>query len=143
MVSLTGLPPLFSNPNSMNYPNIVSQEWLDTQRKPADTRIVRVELAGCYNYRPVPVPGKRGKRYLFLHDNVAACHALNVPESAWMADDAAMARDLMASAANSYTLAVLILPISKAAAAPKPLPKAKSTTRPKSAEDAAMAVLAG
>lgn len=130
----------------MNYPNLVTQEWLDTQHTPEDTRIIRVELSGCFNYRPVPVPGKRSKRYLFLHDPATSTHALNVPESAWMAADAAMARDLMASAAHSYTLAVLILPISKSApaAAPKPLPKAKATpAHKKSAEDAAMAVLAG
>jgi hypothetical protein len=130
----------------MNYPNLITQEWLDTQHTPEDTRIVRVELSGCYNYRPVPVPGKRSKRYLFLHDSVTSCHVLNIPESAWMAQDAAMARDLMASAAHSYTLAVLILPISKpsSTAAAKPLPKPKAIKpAQKSAEDAAMAVLAG
>jgi hypothetical protein len=128
----------------MNYPNLVSQEWLDSQRKPTDLRDVRVEISGCFNYRPVPIPGKRNVRYIFPHDPVAACHALSIPESVWMADDAAMARDLMASTAHSYTLVALVLPVSKpAAAASKPLPKAKPTKSTKSAEDAAMAVLAG
>lgn len=126
----------------MNYPHLVTQEWLDSQRKPEDQRIVRLELSGCYNARPVPVAGSKNKRYVFLHDNATSCHALAIPESVWMADDAAMARDLMRSTAHSYTLVALILPISKPAkAAPKPLPKAAPSK--KSAEDAAMAVLEG
>lgn len=126
----------------MNYPQLVTQKWLENQRTPAD-RIIRVELSGCYNYRPVPVAGRKNKRYVFPHDPRTSCHALNIPESIWMADNAAMARDLMASAAHSYTLAVLVLPLSQStpAAAPKPLPKAKAPK--KSAEAAAMAVLAG
>lgn len=130
----------------MNYPNLVTREWLESQRNSDEARNIRVELTGCYNHRPVPVPGKRNVRYIFEHDPASSCHVLTIPESVWMADNAAMARDLMTSAAHSYTLVTLVFPISKstAAAAPKPLPKARTTTpQKKSAEDAAMAVLAG
>jgi hypothetical protein len=144
MVSLTGRPPFLSNPNSMNYPNLVTREWLASQRKPDEARDIRVELTGCYNHRPVPVPGKRNVRYIFEHDPASSCHILTVPESVWMADNGSMARDMMTSAAHSYTLVPLVLPISTpAAAAPKPLPKAKTSKPTKSAEDAAMAVLGG
>jgi len=154
MVSLTGPPPFLSASQIfsvsaftfMNYPNLVTREWLESQRKSDEARNIRVELSGCYNHRPVPVPGKRNVRYIFEHDPAASCHALTVPESVWMADNAAMARDLMTSAAHSYTLVTLVLPISKSApaTAPKPLPKAKAApAHKKSAEDAAMAVLAG
>lgn len=127
-----------------NYPVQITQAWLDNQRNPADQRIVRVELTGCFSYRPVPVPGKRNKRYLFKHDPATSCHALVIPESVWMADKAAMARDLMQSTSHSYSLTVLVLPIAVASPAKaKPLPPApKSKARPtKSAEDAAMAIL--
>lgn len=130
----------------MNYPSQVSQAWLDNQRTEDDRRIVRVELNGCYNFRPVPVPGKKNKRYLFLYDPATSCHVLKVPETVWMADNGAMARDLMQSASHSYTLTVLILPIfarepEKAKPLP-PAPKARNR-KPKSAEDAALAVLGG
>lgn len=130
----------------MNYPAQVTQAWLDNQRGPDDRRLVRVELNGCYNFRPVPVPGKRNKRYLFLYDPNTACHVLKVPETVWMADNGAMARDLMQTTSHSYTLTVLILPLfakepAKAAPLP-PAPKAK-TRKHKSAEDAALAVLGG
>lgn len=130
----------------MNYPHIVTQEWLDSQRTEHDRRIVRVELTGCFNYRPVPVAGKRNKRYHFLYDPTSTCHVLKIPETVWMAENGAMARDLMQSQNNSYTLTILILPLfakepAKAVPLP-PAPKAK-TRKHKSAEDAALAVLGG
>lgn len=132
----------------MNYPSQVTQAWLDNQRSANDQRVIRVELSGCYNFRPVPVPGKRNKRYLFLYDPSTACHVLKVPETVWMADNAAMARDLMQSQSNSYSLTVLVLPaVAETKNTPAPLPSpAKAKTRARkqlSAEDAAMAVLGG
>jgi hypothetical protein len=128
----------------MNYPNLVTQEWLDTQRKPEDIRSIRIELSGCFNYRPAPIPGKRNVRYIFPHDPSTSCHALVIPESLWMADDAAMARDLMQTTSHAYTLTMLVLPVSVASPAKaKPLPPAPKvkTRAAKSAEDAAMAIL--
>lgn len=129
----------------MNYPEQVTQAWLNNQRTPADQRLVRVELTGCYNTRPVPVPGKRNKRYLFPHDPKTSCHALTVPESVWMANKGAMARDIMHANGQSYTLTVLVLPVAvEQPAKAKPIPPApKAKAKAKSAEDAAMAVLAG
>jgi len=130
----------------MNYPQQVTQAWLDNRLSDADLRIVRIELHGTYNYRPVPISGRTNKRYIFVYDPKTACHALNIPESIWMANDGAMARDLLRTTTHHHQLVTFILPIPKKKAIPQkvnPLPKATKAPKPKTAEDAAMAVLGG
>lgn len=128
-----------------NYPQIVTQEWLDRQRTEESLRDVRLELTGCFNYRPVPIAGKRGKRYQFKYDAKASCHALIVPEKLWMENGGAMARDLMLGGSTGhYRIIVLVVPCKVAATkAETPLPAPKKKPSRKSAEAAALAVLGG
>ena len=122
---------------------MVTQAWLNNQIQPDEQRIVRIELSGCYNVRPVPVHGKSNKRYLFPYDSKTSCHALNVPESIWMADKGRFARDLMLQPINRHSLVALILPHTPSQKdAPTPISKVKKT-KSKTAEEAAMAVLGG
>ena len=128
-----------------NYPQMVSQAWLDNQIQPDEQRIVRLELSGCFNIRPVPLHGKSNKRYVFPYDSKTSCHALNVPESIWMADKGRFARDLMSQPITTrHSLVVLVVPhVAAPKNAPKPLSKVNKKTKSKTAEEAAMAVLGG
>lgn len=124
---------------------MVSQAWLDNQIQPDEQRIVRLELTGCFNVRPVPLHGKSSKRYIFPYDSKTSCHALNVPESVWMADKGRFARDLMTQPLTTrVALVALVVPhVVAHKDAPKPLSKVTKKTKPKTAEEAALAVLGG
>jgi hypothetical protein len=128
-----------------NYPQVVTQAWLNNQFTPEDQRLVRVEMRGCYNLRPFTLHGKTTVKYLLVHHPASNTHVLDVPEQLWMRDNARFARDLLSNIANGVQIAVLVLPRAietKSTPKAKPLPKA-ATHKSKTAEDAAMAVLGG
>lgn len=125
-----------------NYPKLITQTWADNQKAPDEERIVRLELHGCYNYRPVPITGKGTQRFHFVYDNQSACHALEIPETVWMADNGKLARDLLLYPFNNFRIVVLLKKIGEPAKTEtkKKRRPAKPAARP---EDAAMAVLGG
>lgn len=122
----------------MNHPHKITQAWLDSVRDEADLCNIRIELHGCYNYRPVPVAGKTNKRYLFIHEQAANCHVLNIPSEIWMSDDGAMARDLMLAPFSNYRMLMLVDSINdapKEKVAPEPTPLAAASTESSNPEE--------
>lgn len=125
-----------------NYPAQISQQWLDNRADAKEKTIVRIELRGCNNHRPFALAGKSTHRYLFCHDPKTNCHILDVPASLWMASNGQMARDLMSvSRPGVMPLIALVLPYTRKASAPKPLPKAEKTISTKTPEERALAAL--
>ena len=127
-----------------NYPTIISNEWLANRAAKDETRNVRIEMHGANNFRPFTCGGKTSKSYRFSYDPRSNCHVLNVPESVWMENNGWMPRDLLTKRPVGMPFIVLIEKRAVAAKEkPKALPKAKDAkTSTKTAEDAAMAVLA-
>lgn len=115
----------------MNYPQKITQSWLDSQKTESDICNIRIELHGCYNYRPVPVAGKGSKRYLFERDKNSNCHVLNVPSGVWMADNGEMASNIMLAPFSNYRLLILVeqprtVETQKVAPEPEALPEPPS-----------------
>jgi len=125
----------------MNNPARITQDFLDSQRSPDDVCTIRVELHGCYNYRPVPVAGKGTTRYMFTHDPKANCHALHVPSGVWTRNDDAMAKNLMMAPFTSYKLMVTVRPLPAKEAALPEIPQSKTKGKKNSAAETAEAIL--
>lgn len=113
-----------------NYPTVLNQQWLNNRAQPKEQRVVRVEIRGVHNLRPLTISGKGSTRYLLHYDNKTAAHVLDIPESIWMEQNGKLARDLMSPRPNPPAMVVLVLPYKAnkdAGKKAKPLPKAEST----------------
>lgn len=127
-----------------NYPLIISQAVLNGRSKPDESHAVRIEVRGVHNFRPFTLPGASTHRYQFIYDPKVSAHALEVPESVWMAKDGWMARDLMGKRRTGHALLVLLVPWkgqAKPEEAVKPLPKAKPAKSTKTPEQRALEAL--
>lgn len=75
-------------------PRRSEQEHIDMLAEPGEKHFVRLEVSSP-GFGPITIAGKSTKSYVFRRNSQAGCHSLRIPMSLWMADNSAMARDLM------------------------------------------------
>lgn len=76
-------------------PRRSESEHIAALAEPGEKNFVRLEIPST-GYGPIVISGRSTKSYTFRRDpGASGCHCLRIPLSLWMADNAAMAKDIM------------------------------------------------
>lgn len=93
----------------MKLPTIINQDFCNKKAAPDETHAVVVETTG-FNLSPLTYQGRSTKTFRLAYDSKRGKHALRVPLSLWMADQAEFARELYEQTALPLPLVPKIEP---------------------------------